>query len=114
MLHVSPDSQGIAAEKDNVFWVFDGYTNDLVRYDFADDHGPGNSYHGDAIVRRYSDDAVAKDPNNEIVSHLILDDNSQWLYVVDHGNQRVIRVDITTGSNQGGEPNYPINKGLPA
>ena len=60
MLHVSPYCQGIAAEVDNVFWVFDGYTNDIVRYDFAEDHGPGNSYHGDAIIRRYSDDAVAK------------------------------------------------------
>jgi hypothetical protein len=112
MLHVSPYSQGIAAEKDNVFWVFDGYTNDIVRYDFAEDHGPGNSYHGDAIVRRYSDDAVAKDPNDQIVSHLVLDENAQWLYVVDHGNQRVIRIDITTGADQGGAPNYPINEPL--
>jgi hypothetical protein len=110
MLHVSPYSQGIASEKDNVFWVFDGYTNDIVRYDFAEDHGPGNTFHGDAIIRRYSDDAVAKDPNDEIVSHLILDENAQWLYVVDHGNGRVIRIDITTGSDQGGAPNYPQNE----
>ena len=112
MLHVSPYSQGIAAEKDNVFWVFDGYTNDIVRYDFAEDHGPGNSFHGDAIVRRYSDDAVAKDPNDVIVSHLVLDGNSQWLYVVDHGNGRVIRIDINTGSDAGGNPNYPLNEPL--
>ncbi|SFT48026.1 Por secretion system C-terminal sorting domain-containing protein [Lishizhenia tianjinensis] len=110
MLHLSPYSQGIAAETDNVFWVFDGYTNDIVRYDFVDDHGPGNDFHGDAIVRRYSDDAVAKDPNNEVVSHLVLDENQQWLYVVDHGNGRVIRIDITTGSDMGGTPNYPMNE----
>lgn len=110
MLHYSPYSQGIATEKDNVFWVFDGNTNDIVRYDFAEDHGPGNSFHGDAIVRRYSDDAVAKDPANNIVSHLVLDDELQWLYVVDHGNQRIIRIDITTGSDQGGAPNYPANE----
>lgn len=112
MLHLSPYSQGIASEKDNVFWVFDGNTNDIVRYDFVEDHGPGNSFHGDAIIRRYSDDAVAKDPNNVIVSHLILDDNKQWLYVVDHGNDRVIRIDINTGSDQGGTPNYPGNEGV--
>jgi streptogramin lyase len=41
-----------------------------------------------------------------------LDGNQQWLYVVDHGNQRVIRIDITTGSDQGGAPNYPINEPL--
>ena len=112
MLHVSPYCQGIAAEVDNVFWVFDGYTNDIVRYDFVDDHGPGNTYHDDGIVRRYSDDAVAKDPNDIIVSHLELDANKQWLYVVDHGNQRVIRIDINTGSNMGGTPNYPGNEAI--
>ncbi len=106
MLHASPECQGIAAEVDNVFWVFDGYTSDIVRYDFQDDHGPGNSYHGDAIIRRYSDDGVAKDPQDQIVSHLVLDKELQWLYVVDHGNARVIRIDINTGSNQGGVPNY--------
>jgi hypothetical protein len=110
MLHLSPESQGVAAEIENVFWIFDGYNGDLVRYDFVEDHGPGNSYHGDAIVRRYSDDALAKDPADEVVSHIILDENRQWLYVVDHGNQRVIRIDITTGSNQGGAPNYPMNE----
>ena len=110
MLHQSPECQGIAAEKDNVFWVFDGYTSDLVRYDFAEDHGPGADFHGDAIIRRYSDDAVVKDPNDQIVSHLVLDDNAQWLYTVDHGNQRVIRIDINTGSNQGGAPNYPLTE----
>ena len=105
MLHVSPYSQGIAAEVDNVFWVFDGYNNDIVRYDFAEDHGPGNSYHGDALIRRFSDDEVAKDPNDDIVSHLVLDSAKQWLYVVDHGNQRVIRIDITTGE-ENGTPSY--------
>jgi len=112
MLHLSPYSQGIASEKDNVFWVFDGYSNDIVRYDFAEDHGPGNSFHGDGIVRRFSDDAVARDPNHQIVSHLVLDGNAQWLYVVDHGNGRVIRIDINTGSDQGGTPAYPMNEGL--
>lgn len=112
MLHLSPYSQGIAAEVDNVFWIFDGYTNDIVRYDFAEDHGPGNSFHGDAIVRRYSDDAIAKDPNDQIVSHLVLDKDKKWLYVVDHGNNRVIRIDITTGSDQGGTVDYPQNEAL--
>ncbi len=106
MLHASPYSQGIAAEKDNVFWVFDGNSSDIVRYDFADDHGPGNAFHGDAIIRRYSDDQVQKDPNDQIVSHLAFDEDKKWLYAVDHGNQRVFRIDITTGSNMGGTPLY--------
>lgn len=103
MLHESPECQGIAHEKDNVYWVFDGYGDDIVRYDFAEDHGPGNSYHSDAIIHRYSDDQVAKDPNDKVVSHLVLDKSTGWMYVVDHGNDRVIRIDINSG-NLGGTP----------
>ncbi len=103
MLHVSPYSQGIASEKDNVFWVFDGYGNDIVRYDFVDDHGPGNSFHGDGIIHRYNDFSVAKDPNNKVVSHLVVDDG--WVYVVDYGNQRVFRIELNTG-NLGGTPSF--------
>lgn len=104
MLHESPECQGIAHEKGNVYWVFDGYGNDIVRYDFAEDHGPGNSYHSDAIVHRYSDDQVSKDPADKIVSHLVLDKASGWLYVVDHGNDRVFRIDINSGSLGGMPP----------
>ena len=50
MLHGSPFSMGIASETENAFWVFDGWNNEIVRYDFADDHGPGNDDHSSAIV----------------------------------------------------------------
>lgn len=110
MLHQSPYSQGIAAEKDNVYWVVDGFSNDICRYDFVEDHGPGASYHGDAIIRRYADDQITKDPNNTIVSHAILDESKQWLYVVDHGGQRVIRVDINTGSMSGSNPSFAMTE----
>lgn len=101
MLHNSPRSQGIAHERDNVFWVFDGESDDIVRYDFAEDHGPGASYHGDAIVRRYRDDQVQMDADEIVPSHLVLHKETDWLYVVDHGNQRVMRLDITTGTVAG-------------
>mgnify|MGYP000473160700 FL=1 len=103
MLHVSPYSQGIASEKDNVFWVFDGNSNDIVRYDFVDDHGPGNTFHGDAIIRRYNDFSVAKDPNNKVVSHLVV--SGDWVYVVDYGNQKVFRIEMNTGS-EGSTPSF--------
>ncbi len=106
MTHASPYCQGIAYESDNAFWVFDGYSNDIVRNDFVDDHGPGNDYHADARIRRYADDEVLKDPEDVVVSHLVLHEDDQWLYVVDHGNERVIRIDITTGE-VGGTPDYP-------
>ena len=35
MLHGSPFSMGIAHEVDNVFWVYDDWHNDIVRYDFV-------------------------------------------------------------------------------
>src|SRR5690606_13392082 len=47
MLHNSPNAVGIAWERDNVYWVVDGYHNALTRYDFAQDHGPGGSDHTD-------------------------------------------------------------------
>lgn len=105
MLHESPECQGMAHDFDNAFWVFDGYNSDIVFYDFVDDHGPGNDDHSDAIIRRYSDVAVAKDPGDHIVSHMILDKNTDWLYVVDHGNDRVFRINTTTG-NIGGTPSF--------
>lgn len=96
MLHGSPFSMGIAHEVDNVYWVFDGQHSELVRYDFVEDHGPGNDYHGDAIVRRYKDFTVARD--GDVPSHMVLDKNTGWLYVVDNGNDRVLRLDINSGS----------------
>jgi hypothetical protein len=111
MLHVSPYSQGIAHEKDNVYWVVDGYSNDIVRYDFVDDHGPGNSYHGDAIIRRYNDVNIAKDPNDHIVSHSVLDKATGWLYIVDHGNDRILRLDVNTGTI-GGTPSFGPFEGI--
>lgn len=96
MLHQSPYSMGIASEKNNVFWVFDGYSNDIVRYDFVDDHGPGNTYHGDALIHRYNDFSVAKDPNKKVVSHLVCDEN--WVYVVDYGSKSVFRIEQNTGA----------------
>jgi hypothetical protein len=96
MLHVSPYSQGIAHEKQNVYWVFDGYNNDIVRYDFVNDHGPGNSFHEDAIIHRYKDFAVSRDPNHKVVSHLVV--SNGFVYSVDYGNKRVFRIEIGTGS----------------
>lgn len=98
MLHVTPNSQGIAHERWNRYWVVDGFNGDIVMNDFAQDHGPGNSWHGDAIIRRYSDFAITKDPADHIVSHTALDKATGMLYVVDHGGQRVLALDTRSGS----------------
>lgn len=96
MLHGSPFSMGIAHEVDNAFWVYDDWNKDIVRYDFVEDHGPGNSDHSDGRVRRYQDMGLATD--SDIPNHMILDKDSGWLYIVDNGNDRVIRLDINSGA----------------
>merc|ERR1711974_36901 len=45
MLHATPWCMGIAHEVDNVYWAFNGHVGSLDRYDFNNDHGPGNDDH---------------------------------------------------------------------
>ena len=96
MLHGSPFSMGIAHEVDNVFWVYDDWNKDIVRYDFVEDHGPGADDHSDGRLRRYSNIDIQRDA--DIPNHMILDKETGWLYFVDNGNDRVMRLDINTGS----------------
>ncbi len=96
MLHGSPYSMGIETEKDNIFWVFDGYNKYIVRYDFGGDHGPGADDHSNGKVHRYKEIAVKRNAN--VPSHLVLDKAKKWLYIVDGGNKRVLRMDITSGA----------------
>ncbi len=101
MLHVNPESQGIAHDFWNRFWLVDGYNGDIVMNDFREDHTPGQDFHGDARIRRYDSFTVTRDPNNHVVSHCVLDKATGWLYVVDNGGQRVLRMNTRTGTNAG-------------
>ena len=104
MLHETPYGMGIAHHKDNAYWLFDGNSGNIIYYDFVQDHGPGQSYHGDAIIRRYSQVTVLKD--NDVPSHLILDKSTGWLYIVDNGNDRVLRMNTNTGTVQSALSGY--------
>lgn len=108
MLHGSPFSMGIAHEVDNVFWIYDDWNEDIVRYNFVEDHGPGNDDHSDAIVRRFQNIGIEKD--GDIPNHMILDKSTDWLYFVDNGNDRVIRLDINSGTSSNAIPliNEPL------
>ncbi|MBK8923460.1 MAG: T9SS type A sorting domain-containing protein [Saprospirales bacterium] len=97
MLHQSPYCMAIEWEEDNVCWVYEGYNKNIVRYDFGEDHGPGNDDHSDGIVHRYTEIAVNRIDDN-ISNHLALDRESGWLYIVDNGNKRVLRLDIHSGT----------------
>lgn len=96
MLHQSPFCMGIAHEVNNVFWVFDGYNENLCRYDFVDDHGPGAEYHADGMVTRHSDVKLVRVA--DIPSHMVMDKSSGKIYICDTDQGRVIEVDPATSS----------------
>jgi len=95
MLHKSPFGMGLAHEKDNVYWVFDGHNENICRYNFAEPHPAGGEDHSDGIIKRYTEISVERDGN--VPSHMVLDQESDWLYINDIGNQRILRLDITSG-----------------
>ncbi|MFT5512765.1 MAG: hypothetical protein ACI8SE_001163 [Bacteroidia bacterium] len=99
MLHGSPFSMGIESDKDNAFWVFDGYNKHLCWYDFGQDHGPGNSDHDDGRIHRYRDVKLTR--VNGVASHMVLDKETGWLYIVDTGTKRILKVDTKTGTRKG-------------
>ena len=100
MLHQCPYAMGVTWEKDNAFWVFDGFNGDLMRCDFVDDHGPGNHDHSDGRVRSYEDIPVGF-ADLDVPCHMAFDDNKQWLYIVNGSDNKIYRMDITTGSETG-------------
>lgn len=98
MLHQSPYSVGIAAETDNIYWLFDGFHNTITKYNFQDphpDHEHGGEDHSDGLIYRYDEINV-----NRVVglsSHMVLDHSNDMLYICDTGNQRIIRMNINAG-----------------
>ncbi len=99
MLHESPLTMGMAHEVDNVFWVFDGFYGNIVRYDFREDHGPGEHDHSNGIVRRYYEAEVKRVAN--VPGHLIMDKVNGILYICDTGNKRILSLDTRTGNVTG-------------
>jgi hypothetical protein len=99
MLHESPLCMGIAWEKDNVYWTFDGLTGSISRYDFMQDHGVGWDDHSDGVIARYAEGEVAR--VECIPSHLAYDHETGLLYIADTGNARIAVLDTTTGRSRG-------------
>ncbi len=95
MLHNTPNGMGIAWEKDNAYWVFDGAHSSLTRYDFQMSHGPGGADHTDGVVRRYAEGKVKRVAG--VPAHMELDHKAGLLYVADTGNRRVAVLKIGTG-----------------
>ena len=98
MLHQSPYSVGIAAETDNIYWLFDGFHNTITKYNFQDphtDHEHGGEDHSDGLIYRYDEIYVNRVAG--LSSHMVLDHSNDMLYICDTGNQRIIRMNINTG-----------------
>ena len=95
MLHESPLCMGIAWERNNIYWVFDGLSSDIVRYDFHVDHGPGYDDHSDGTIFRYAPNEVKRVP--DVPSHMKLDKTSGLLYIADTGNNAIKVLDVTKG-----------------
>ena len=99
MLHQSPFSVGIAAETANIYWLFDGFHNTIAKYNFQEphsDHEHGGEDHSDGLVYRY--DEVVVERVSGLSSHMVIDQGTDLLYVCDTGNNRIIRMNINSGS----------------
>jgi len=94
MMHETPLCMGISWVEANVYFVFEGLTNSIARYDFKEDHGPGFDFHGDGTVERFTDIGVSY--VEDIPSHIVFDAETGLLYVADTGNRRVLVVDVST------------------
>ena len=95
MLHESPNCMGIEWDEDNVYWVFDGLNGNIVRYDFAQDHGPGFDDHSDGVISRHTGAKVKRVANT--VSHMVMDQSTKLLYIADTGRNRITVLDTRSG-----------------
>lgn len=96
MIHQSPYGKGIAFEKDNVFWLLDGYESTLKRYDFGNPHQPGGDDHSGGGVQVYKEFSFTK--HASLPGHIVIDGARKFLYGCDPIGKRIFRVDITSGT----------------
>lgn len=98
MLHESPNCMGIAWERDNAYWTFDGEAGHISRFDFQEDHGPGFDDHSDGVIEHHTDVVVKRVEG--VPSHIALDHDTGKLYIADTGNARIIEVDPSTATEE--------------
>lgn len=95
MLHSTTFCRGIAHEDANIYWVFNSTAQSIDKYDFHQDHGPGNDDHSDGEIFRYVRGYVLG--VDGIPSHLIFDPEDKSLYIADTGNMRIAKLDTQSG-----------------
>ncbi len=95
MQHESPNCVGIAWERDNRYWVFDGKEGSIDMVDFHDDHGFGYDDHSDGETATWLIGEVSR--VKDVHSGMVFDHTSNLLYVADTGNNRILVLDTTSG-----------------
>jgi hypothetical protein len=96
MLHETPFCMGIAFERDRVYWTFNGQLGAIDRYDFKQPHEPGGEDHSDGEIQRWVEGELLRQPN--VPSHMAFDAKRARLYVADTGHQRVVALDVKSGT----------------
>lgn len=105
MLHNSPNSNGIAWETGNVYWVVDGAHRALARYDFGQPHEHGGEDHSDGVLRRYAEGMLQFTPG--VSAHIEYDHETSRVFVSEPAGNRVVVFDpaeATQGTRI--SPNY--------
>lgn len=108
MLHATPWCMGIAHEKENIYWTFNGNVGSIDRYDFKMDHGPGADDHSDGEILRYAPTKFKRVEN--VPSHMHFNKKDKHLYIADTGNARIAKLDTTSGAMTG--PFTPVYEPL--
>ena len=88
MLHNSPNSNGIAWETGNVYWVVDGAHRALARYDFNQPHERGGEDHSDATLQRYAEGMLEYMPG--VSAHVEYDHANRVVYLTQPATNRVV------------------------
>jgi len=96
MLHSTSFCRGIAHVDANIYYVFNSDKGSVDKYDFHQDHGPGNDDHSDGEIYRCVPGLVAG--ADGIPSQLVYDPEDLQLYIADTGNKRVAKLDTTSGT----------------
>ncbi len=96
MQHETPMCTGIAWERDNRYWTFDGLNKTIDMVDFNEDHGVGYDDHSDGVTAQYDSGGISY--TDGLSNHMVFDQDTAMVYISDPGNGRVMVLDTTAGT----------------